>query len=983
MTHLSLLFVWLAWGEQLPMVVLSARDGLPAATVPRILTDSRGYVWFPHSEGVTRYDGNSFRTFTKADGLPSDRIYDMIERPGGTFWIAAEEHICLFDPQGGPQRFRCESPELGEIYALLEEDGAMWCGTKRGLWRRKPGRAWEPVPGVKAEPAGRSLSVRRLLKDRRGAVWAATFSGLYRFHSDKVDRWSRAEGFQDDYFVTVNETPGEIWAATQTELLRFAIDPRSGDARIAMRYGRAEGLPSEYVTDVHFWQDSVWVATFQGLGRLLPSGRWQTIEVDHAIRNLPLESLATDSQGDLWLGTDGGGAARLPRSGFSRFTESDGLPIPKVWAIMEDQKGELIVITKDPDQYALNRFDGLRFHPVRPVNPFGTMWGWNWSQIAVNSRSGDWWLATSQGLLRYEGSLQGRPSRVAELRSASVSRVFEEQSGAVWASIYEVSNNGLFRRDPATGRFRRFTEADGLPSLKDATTSASCFTQDRYGQVWIGLLYGGLLRYRNGRFDQFAGRVPGAPEHGVRALLIDRGGRLWVGTRNQGMLRVDNLQDETPAFTVYDRSVGMSTDSVSALVEDLQGRIYAAGAGSVDSLDPQQQPPFQLRHHTTADGIISGRLRVAFRDRHGALWFGGDQGLCRLVPREDPTPETAVLIHSIRVNGERQPISDMGEAEPASLSLASSQRQLMVEFGGFRHDLRYQTLLSGVDSGWSTPSTARNVLLSLPPGAYELLIRGVAPNGALGSRPARVRFSVAAPVWQRWWFLALTAAALLGAGYWIHLLVLERKLAIERTRSLIATDLHDDIGSSLARISVLSDVLRAQLGRTSHHLPVLDQIATSARDVIEKMNDIVWAIDPRQDTVSDVVVRIRRFASDVLDAKEIEWSFAAPPDSQELSLSLAQRRHLLLIFKEAIHNIVRHSKCRTAELLIELDGAALQARIKDDGTGIPAAATRGRGLNSMYDRAVQLGGTLDVLSAPDSGTQVSLRFPLGGASSWK
>ncbi len=980
MRHLLLLLVPFAWGEQLPMVVLSARDGLPAGTVPRIVADSRGYVWFPHSEGLTRYDGNSFRSFTKADGLPSDLVYDIIERTDGAYWIAAKDHLCLFDPQRGKRRFRCESPGIGQIHALLQDGEATWCGTDRGLWRRHAGGAWEPVAGVKAEPGGRSVSVRRLLKDRRGAVWAATFSGLYRFQGDKFDRWSRAEGLQDDYIVTVNETPGAIWAATQTELLRFAIDSGTANARITSRYTRKDGLPSNYVTDVRLWQGSVWVATFQGLARLLPSGAWQAMESDHAIRNVPLESLATDSQGGLWVGTDGSGAARVPGSGFSRFTEADGLPIRKVWAVMEDQLGELMVITKDEDQYALSRFDGLRFHPVRPVNPYGRMWGWSWSQIAVNSRLGDWWLATSQGLLRYEGGLRRKPSLVPELRSASVSRVFEEQSGAIWASVYEVANNGLFRRDPSTGRFRRFSEADGLPSLKDATTSASAFVEDRHGQIWIGLLHAGLLRYRNGHFDQFSGKVAGAPKDGVRALLIDRRGRLWVGTSSQGLLRVDNLESGTPAFTTYDRSVGMSSDFVSALTEDLQGRIYAAGAGSVDSLDPQQQPPLQLSRLTTADGMISGKLRVAYRDRHGALWFGGDQGLCRIIPREAPAPETSVLIHSIRVNGETQPISDLGEAEPARLSLESYQRQLMVEFGGFGHDLRYQTLFSGVDTGWSAPSSVRTVFLSLTPGDYELLIRGVSPSGSAGSKPARVLVSVAAPVWQRWWFLTLTAAALLGAAYWIHLLVLERKLTMERTRSAIAMDLHDDIGSSLARISVLSDVLRAQLGRTSEQSPVIDQIATSARDVIEKMNDIVWAVDPRQDTLSDVVARIRRFASDVLDAKSIQWRFDTPPASQELSLSLTQRRHLLLIFKEAIHNIVRHSQCQTADLRIELDGSVLQARIKDDGAGIPAGSARGRGLNSMANRAVQLGGSLDVISTPGSGTEVSLRFPLGGAA---
>jgi signal transduction histidine kinase/ligand-binding sensor domain-containing protein len=977
--HLFLLLASLAWAEQLPMEVLSARDGMPAGTVPRILADSRGYVWFPHSEGLTRYDGNSFRTFTKVDGLPSDRVSDILERADGTYWIAAKDQLCLFDPQGGRRRFRCESPGFGEIVALLQDGETMWCGTDRGLWRRQAGKAWEPVHQVKAEPAGRSIAVRRLIKDRLGAVWVATFAGLYRFGAGRFDRWSRAEGFKDDYFVTVNETPGAIWAATQTELLRFEVaDSRSGAPRITMRYNRSHGLPSEYVTDVRFWQGTVWASTFQGLARLLPSGKWQAVELDHAIRDLPLDSLATDSQGSLWVGTDGGGAARLPGSGFSRFTESDGLPIRKVWAILEDQKGDLMVVTKDQDQYALNRFDGLRFHPVPLANPYGTMWGWSWSQIAVHSRVGDWWLATSRGLLHYQGGLHARPSLVPELRSASVSRVFEEQSGALWASVYEVANNGLFRRDPATGRFRSFSEADGLPSLKEATTSASCFVEDQYGQVWIGLLYAGLLRYRNGHFDQFSAKVPGAPGHGVRALLLDRHGRLWVGTISEGLLRVDNLQAETPAFTSYDRSVGMFSDSVSALAEDRQGRIYAAGAGSVDRLDPEQTPPLRLRRFTTDDGMISGKLRVAFRDRHGALWFGGDQGLSRIIPRQDPAPETTILIHSIRVNGERQAISDLGEQQPANLSLNSSQQQLMVEFGGFGHGLRYQTLLSGVDGDWSPPSSSRNVSLSLTPGDYELLIRGVLPDGSVGSRPARVRFSMAAPVWRRWWFLALTAALLVGAAYWIHLLVLERKLAIERTRSLIATDLHDDIGSSLARISVLSDVLRTQLGAGPDHSTVIDQIATSARDVIEKMNDIVWAIDPRQDTLSDVVARIRRFASDLLEAKAIQWSFEAPPVSEELSLSLAQRRQLLLIFKEAIHNIVRHSNCQTAELRIERNGMLLQARIKDDGKGFPAGHPRGRGINSMHSRAVQIGGSLDVVSTPGSGTEVSLRFPVGG-----
>ena len=741
--YLVLLLTCLAWAEQLPMVVLSARDGFAGGTVPRIVADSRGFVWFPHAEGLTRYDGNGFRSFTKADGLPANRVSDIVERPDGAYWIAAQDQLCLFDPRAGQQRFRCESPNLGEIHALLEENGSMWCGTERGLWRRKAGSSWAFVPSVKPSAWTRTIAVRHLIKDSRGDVWAGSHAGLYRFRrSGQVDRWTRAEGLVDEYVMTIGETPAGIWAGGHYELLRFEIGPGAGDARIAARYNRSDGLPSASVVGVRFWQGSVWAATFQGLARLLPSGRWQPVELDHAIRSLPLDALAVDSQDALWVRTDGGGVARLSGSGFSSFTETDGLPIPKVWAIMEDRSGDLMVITKDEEQYAVNRFDGLRFHPIRPASPFGPLFGWSWSQIAVHSGSGDWWLATSTGLHRYEHGLQSPPSRVgpeAGMRRGNVARVFEERNGALWASIYEVSNNGIFRRDPATGRFRSFDESDGLPPLRDATTAVSCFVEDRHGQVWMGSLYGGLLRYRNGRFDQFTGRVPGAPEHGVRALHVDRRGWLWIGTMGGGLLRVDNPSAEIPVFTAYDRSSGLSINSVLALTEDLRGRIYAAGAGAVDRLDPELPPGSQLARFTTDDGLISGRLRVAFRDRHGALWFGGDQGLCRIVPKDDRSAEPSVLIHSIRVNGRSRPISDLGEVEPAGMSLAAFERQLQVEFGGLRHDLRYQTLLSGVDPDWTPPSSDRNVhYSSLAPGSYQLLIRSVSPNGLVSPQPARV-----------------------------------------------------------------------------------------------------------------------------------------------------------------------------------------------------------------------------------------------------
>ena len=436
-----------------------------------------------------------------------------------------------------------------------------------------------------------------------------------------------------------------------------------------------------------------------------------------SLSGVSIKDLATDSLGNLWLGIDGRSAVRISGSGFAAFTEREGLGLRNVWAIFEDRDGSLVALTKDEDHYFLNWFDGYRFRAKRPKAPF-SMFNWSWSQIAVHSRAGDWWLATGSGLLRYRKNLDTVPTRIGPddgLRAGSVVRVFEDSQGRIWSGTAGTPLfpfMGLYMRDPRTGRFESFNESNGLPDLRLLAHRPSAFAEDRQGQIWIGMLDAGLVRFQNGKFQYF--RSPGAPDQGVRALLVDRKGRLWIGARRRGLLRVDDTSAANPVFNAYTRSSGLSSHSIGALAEDLAGRIYAASDSVIDRLDPDTG---RMRAFTTADGVLPGTLRAAFRDRRGALWFGGDQGLCRIQPRQDRTDPPIVLIHAIRVNGEERPLSALGETEPAELDLAPSQRRLQVEFGGFRHDLLYQTRLSGVEPDWTPASASRSVdYLSLAPG---------------------------------------------------------------------------------------------------------------------------------------------------------------------------------------------------------------------------------------------------------------------------
>jgi ligand-binding sensor domain-containing protein len=233
------------------MIVFSARDGI-APTVRRIVVDSRGFIWFVGSEGLARFDGNRFRVFTEADGLPISSTSDILERSDGTYWVAAEEQLCAFDPRPNRQRFQCERPKLGDISALLQDEKSLWCGTDTGLWRRPANGAnpWEFVRAIEPD-AARRPAVYRLLKDTRGDVWATTVSGLYRLRSNgRVDRWTPGQGLFTDQHSALSETPGAVWAGSATELMRFEIDPNTGEARIADRYGRPDGLPSGYTENV-------------------------------------------------------------------------------------------------------------------------------------------------------------------------------------------------------------------------------------------------------------------------------------------------------------------------------------------------------------------------------------------------------------------------------------------------------------------------------------------------------------------------------------------------------------------------------------------------------------------------------------------------------------------------------------------------------------------------------------------------------------
>jgi signal transduction histidine kinase len=337
----------------------------------------------------------------------------------------------------------------------------------------------------------------------------------------------------------------------------------------------------------------------------------------------------------------------------------------------------------------------------------------------------------------------------------------------------------------------------------------------------------------------------------------------------------------------------------------------------------------------------------------------------------------------VQVRGIAYPISALGESHMSLADLAPDQNQVQIDFGalafGAGEVLRYQYRLEGADADWSVLSGQRTVTYaSLSPGRYTFVVRATNSDGIVSAAPASVAFTILSPIWLRAWFLALVAAA---AGLLVYAMFryrLRRVLEIANMRTRIATDLHDDIGANLTRIAMLSETAQA-LGtdRSSEPDGPLASIAGIARESVSSMSDIVWAINPRRDSLLDLTRRMRQHAEELFTQRGIVLRFDAPVEQEALKLSVDVRRDLLLIFKELVNNAARHSGCSRVEIDFHVKDARLTLAVVDNGVGFDTSvASEGQGLTSMKRRAQRLKGAFEIVSTTMTGTSALVSVPV-------
>ncbi len=984
--------------ERLPVKTYTVADGLLRDNVFKIKADSRGFLWFSTAEGVSRFDGYAFTNFTAADGLPDRRVNDFLETKNGTIYIATDGGMARLNPAGLAASkdnplftvYLPDNPKAKDFEVLFEDEtGAVWAGTGGGLYKLNENGALESVK--LSEAANESLVISSIVKDKRGALWIGTLDdGLFRLlPNGEAEHFTKEEGLPDiGISVLCADKNGRVWVGLRPKIVSGLVllkdEPQKNQLIVERYFTTKDGLPADWITDLLETSDGKFlVGTIRGLCQLQPNENsvCKTYRSENNLCDTEIWSLLEDKDNNLWIGTRCG-LKKWTRYGFTNYTDLGGTVSRNPDSIFENAAGELFVTFNDGDRRTISRFDGENFDLIKPKFPSEVgYFGWGNRQTVWQTAAGDWWFPTGGGLYNFPATarfedLSKTVARKIEFGAGrkEIFKFYEDARGDFWIATTAATNE-LWRWERGANVWHDYSQILGIGKNR----LGSAFAEDQSGNLWIGTGSSendtALIRYRAGEFRVFTQAENNLLDGWLNDLFVDRAGRLWIANSNTGLLRLDDVNAERLNFASYTPAKGLSSVAVSCVTEDEFGRIYAGTGRGLDRLNPETG---QIENFTTADGLPNSSVEIAHRDRKNNLWFGTSDGLARFVPEPQRTREPPnIFITGLRVSGVARAVSVLGETEIPTLELAADQRQIAVDFLGLGTNLgerlRYEYRFG--ESDWM-PTTERTVnFANLAAGKYRFEVRAVTADRIYSRAPALLSFKIAAPFWVQWWFIVSVLLAASLAIYALYRFRLTRLLELERMRTRIATDLHDDIGANLTRISLLSEVAKQK--STNGNGNLLTSIADIARESVASMNDIVWAISPEHDSLADLTARMRRHAEEIFALRDVDLEFNAPVDDANLKLSVGVRRDVLLIFKEAVNNAAKHSDCSQVSIDFRCRHSVLFLRVKDDGKGFETdAESDGQGLRSMTRRARALGGKLTLEARSQNGTLVQFEMPL-------
>lgn len=991
-------------------------DGLPSDMVNAILQSRDGYLWVATNAGLARFDGVRFEVFSRAVApqLANDDCLRVFEARGGSLWIGTVGGGLARLEHGAFQRYgRADGLVFQYPITFLEDHaGRQWFGTDEGLYVWD-GRTFARV-GSPLQPLFETQAHRILFTTPNGiAVWESTDEEgnsagspfdrgrvLARGTEPKILEalgievpaslhWPFRVVAGQRGTTWVHETAAHrIWRFRGNKSESFDLPPAWDDERFTPIYESRNGI--------------LWIGTLTGGLRFLENGVFHSLTSEDGLPGRTITAITEDREGNIWIGTSAG-LARLRRRAFTMAFKSDEERTDeRTWTVLEDHTGDIWIGTQS---------ELLRKHG----SEWSTYSKWNGrAGTSVTSlledRGNRLWIGTTGGLTCRIGERFVDYTDKDGLSDANVRALYEDSHARLWigtaaggATIYE------------NGRFRAVRAKDGLGS-----DWVRFITEDRAGNLWL-CTTGGLSRWREGSITTYR-RADGLSEDIVLGVHEGDDGTLWVATLGGGLCRLKNGK-----FRAITSADGLPDNTILRILDGPRGDYWMSTPKGIFRVETKQLDAVadgRSRHvdcvvYGKKDGLTTtdcggGTQPSGWRDRKGRLWFPTSRGVAMVDPatlviNRVPPP---VIVEQVISDGRLVPAS-------APVTLAAGSKSLEVHYTGLSFTaperVRFRYRLEGYDVDWIDAGSRRTAYYtSLPPGRYAFHVLAANDDGVWNETGARLDVRMLPFFYQTWWFLiACIAGAILIVWrlYARRLRQIEARFAaVVDERNRIARELHDTIARGFTGVSMQLEAVSARLPDLSPEArESLDRARLLTRSSLADARRSVRALRPQALVRGDLASSLRTSLEEATLGTRVRGEFSIRGTTK--SLPDLVEDHLLRVGQEAISNALRHGEPRAVrvellyhrrrvELRIEDDGRGFQAggRIdrvdesgagakRDDGIGCEDRSpddgvSGGMGLPGMRERLAQIGGTLEITSAPDRGTRIKAIVPRPGLRFW-
>jgi len=938
---------------------------------------------------LARFDGVTFRKIPFPGSGKSDVwVTDLCEDPAGGLYVGTEEGLFYYIEN----RLTRLSGSIDSITGLAMGSGnELWVGTRKGLilWNDGRFRWFTASDGLPQEP------VVSVFGNRSGKMWITFRSGVYVMTGRTIEKYhlsAESQSRTPEFLGVYEDREHQIWAFGDTYLIRLPEGKR-------FNYFHSGHFPSARIWSFREGRDGrLWIGTSgQGLFQFTDE-RFRPVEMQSGKRPSNVRCISEDFEGNLWLGTDGGGLVQLRQEQLRHLGAAEGLPSSSALCIVEPSPNNILISYADGSLYS-----GIRdhFEPYRLLDPTETQ---PFARSLCSTPSGDIWIASS-GL---------GVSCLHEHRRIGFSSA--DGLSANFVSCASASADGIVCVGTRSGSIYRYRgESWTLSGTVEAGVTA--MQPEAKNQIWIGTASGSVWGLRSSNLSQVlpSAAVPGSY---VSCLGLDPAGRVWSGSYGAGLrcynpatcstwTSTDELPDRHICGLVFDQGGNLWLATPKGILLSSKQEIDA-------SMNTMQPPHWRWVAHLDYDvnGSPGGPTTLLSRD--GLLWVILDGRVMVLDPRTALALKLpkAVYIESVKVNGTAQ-VVDYGDGNqnPAlrlRKRIPSSLRALEFEFTSpclsLPERARFRYRLEGFDPDWieGNPLLRRARYGAIPPGDYRFRVDACDEDGTWSKAEASFAFRVPTPAWRTRWAIFLYLATLAGTVYMSarlishrrlrhRLLTLEHSEEMSRERMRIAQDMHDEIGSKLARISYLVEGVKTELKGVYSNIRVVDALAKTSRNLLRSLDQMVWAVNPRNDSLEELALYLCRYAADFFQDTDILCELQVPEHLPSVPLSAEVRHNLLLAFEEVLTNAMKHSGADRIVVKINCAMGLGRIEVTDNGHGfnpgnLPDTAQSrnvrvGHGIPGLLRRLQGLGGECQITSSVGQGTQIVLQIPLAAPPS--